>query len=75
MTCRLVTAHPDESYWSCWRKMKKFECRHLPVVVKERLWGLVSMRDLQEEELREKTEEIEMMTGYIYSVTTGTKIH
>lgn len=75
MTRRLVTAHPDESYRSCWRKMKKLGCRHLPVVVEERLLGLISMRDLQEEELREKTEEIEMMTGYIYSVTSGTQIH
>ena len=55
--------------------MKRFNCRHLPVVLEEKLLGLVSIRDLQEVEIREKAVEIELMTGFIYSLASGSKVH
>lgn len=55
--------------------MQRFHCRHLLVVLEGKLLGLVSIRDLQEVEIREKAEEIELMTGFIYSVASGNKVH
>ena len=75
MTRQLITARPSESYRSCVEKMKRFNCRHLLVVLEGKLLGLVSIRDLQEVEIREKAEEIELMTGFIYSVASGNKVH
>lgn len=75
MTRQLISARPSESYASCVEKMKRFNCRHLPVVLEEKLLGLVSIRDLQEVEIREKAVEIELMTGFIYSLASGSKVH
>ncbi len=67
MTREIILALEDESYEECLAKMKKAGVRHLPVVDKENnLVGVLSMRDLMDVSLSEKTEKIEMLHTYIY---------
>lgn len=46
MTRELTTASPGESVADCLQKMHKLNCRHLPVVDKGNLVGMISLRDL-----------------------------
>jgi CBS domain-containing protein len=68
MTTTLVTARPGESYEQAQGRMKRNHVRHLLVVAGGRLQGLVSMRDLLVVDAAEKSEEIELLTAYIYAV-------
>lgn len=68
MTRELITADVDDSYEDCLRKMKQMNIRHLPVVEKGTLLGLVSLRDLLLVDLDEKDHELKMMTAYIHYV-------
>ena len=47
--------------------MHRHGCRHLPVMRLQTVVGMVSMRDLMNVELAEKTEELEQMRAYIQS--------
>ncbi len=67
MTNEIMIALEDESYEECLAKMKKAGVRHLPVVDKNNnLIGMISLRDLMDISLDEKTERIEMLHAYIY---------
>jgi len=67
MTQEIMIALEDESYEECLAKMKKAGVRHLPVVDKSNnLIGMLSLRDLMDISLDEKTEKIEMLHAYIY---------
>ncbi|MEN3039311.1 MAG: CBS domain-containing protein [Candidatus Kryptonium sp.] len=67
MTRELMIALDDESYEECLAKMKKAGIRHLPVIDKNNnLLGIVSLRDLMDISLDEKTERIEMLHVDIY---------
>ncbi len=67
MTHEIMLALDDESYEECLAKMKKVGIRHLPVVDKNNnLLGILSIRDLMDISLDEKTERIEMLHAYIY---------
>ncbi|MCS7230464.1 MAG: CBS domain-containing protein [Candidatus Kryptonium sp.] len=67
MTRELMIALDDESYEECLAKMKKAGIRHLPVIDKDNnLLGILSLRDLMDISLDEKTERIEMLHAYIY---------
>ncbi|MDD5543083.1 MAG: CBS domain-containing protein [Acidobacteriia bacterium] len=68
MTHEMVTADADDSYEDCLRKMKQMSIRHLPVLEKGTLQGLVSLRDLLLVDLDEKDHELKMMTAYIHYV-------
>jgi CBS domain-containing protein len=68
MSTTLVTARPEESYEQALGRMKRNHVRHLLVVAAGRLRGLVSMRDLLVVDAVEKSEEIELLTAYIYAV-------
>lgn len=46
MTRELVTAGPGEAIAECLQKMHKLNCRHLPVVDRGNLVGMISLRDL-----------------------------
>jgi CBS domain-containing protein len=46
MSRHLVVASPNETCGECLRKMRKAHCRHLPVVERGLLVGMVSLRDL-----------------------------
>ncbi len=67
MTHEIMLALEDESYEECLAKMKKAGVRHLPVIDKNNnLIGMLSLRDLMDISLDEKTERIEMLHAYIY---------
>jgi CBS domain-containing protein len=71
MTRDVVTAHPDERYAECIRKMTRVHCRHLPVVEDDRLLGTVSLRDLLAVNLEERESELRHLTEYVQSVPPG----
>jgi CBS domain-containing protein len=68
MTMDLIVASADESYESCLKKMKQAACRHLPIVEKDQLLGVISLRDLLMVEIDEKDEKIEFLHSYLFTV-------
>jgi CBS domain-containing protein len=68
MTRDLVVAHAADSHEDGLRKMKQAGCRHLPVVEKDELVGMVSQRDLLQIDLSEKDEEIRWLNAYIHFI-------
>ncbi len=70
MTRNVVTGHPEESYTEGMRRMHQARCRHLPIVEDGRLLGFVSLRDLLQTEIEEKTEELKFMNEYLHSMPT-----
>lgn len=73
MTPNPVVVDVSESVETCLRTMKQANCRHLPVVSEGRLCGMVSLRDLLQVDIAEKTDEIEMVRAYIHSIPPGTE--
>ena len=67
MTKNLVIAEADETIEACVERMMTAGVRHLPVVEKQKLLGMISIRDLLLHEVDEKEFEMKMMTTYIYS--------
>jgi CBS domain-containing protein len=68
MTRDIVTASPDESPVECMRKMLERGCRHLPIVERDEVIAMLSLRDLLRVEIDEKNEEIRWMNAYIHDV-------
>jgi CBS domain-containing protein len=71
MTKDLVVAEVSESHEDGLRKMKQAGCRHLPVVERDRLKGMVSQRDLLQIDLSAKDEEIRWLNAYIHFMPPG----
>ena len=46
--------------------MQRVRCRHLPVISDGRVTGMVSMRDLLRDEIKEQVHEIEHLKAYIH---------
>lgn len=65
MTTPLITADAADSFQLCLRKMQQARFRHLPVLRGGKLIGTVSLRELMQEDLEEKTTELRAMTEYI----------
>jgi CBS domain-containing protein len=68
MSSPVITADPDDSIQKCMETMTACHCRHLPVVEKGKLLGIVSIGDLVKRLVDEKESEIEQLNQYI----TGT---
>lgn len=67
MTTDLLVAPPDEPYMQCLERMRRAKVRHLPVVEGEsKLLGMLSMRDLLDEEMRACQFERQALTDYVY---------
>lgn len=66
MTRDVVTATLEDSVGQCVEKMQRMRCRHLPVVDDGQVTGMVSMRDLLKDELREQVNEIRHLKAYIH---------
>ena len=71
MTTNLMVASVDETYESCLKKMKQAGCRHLPIVEGDKLVGFISLRDLLQVDISEKTDEIEFLNNYMFHVLPG----
>lgn len=68
MTCEVVTCHPGEDHAEAMRRMQQARCRHLPVIEDGQLLGFVSLRDLLQNEIEEKNEELRFMNEYLHSM-------
>ena len=74
MTPNPVVVDRSDSVQTCLRTMKQARCRHLPVVSAGRLVGMVSLRDLLQLEIADRSEEADLMRSYIHSVPPGTEL-
>ena len=74
MTPNPVVVDTSDSVQTCLRTIKQAKCRHLPVVSAGRLVGMVSLRDLLQLEIADRSEEADLMRSYIHSVPPGTEL-
>ena len=68
MTKDLIVGEPGENIEVILARMKQANIRHLPIVDKGKLVGIISFRDLLQADLNEKDEEIKIMTAYIHYI-------
>jgi len=66
MSTSLATIDEDAALEDAMAAMQAHNCRHLPVMRNDRVVGFLSMRDLMNEELARKTEELHHMRAYIH---------
>lgn len=65
MVTQMISVTNDTTVEQCMALMKQYRIRHLPVVEKEHLVGLVSMRDVMMAVLDNKESEIRGLENYI----------
>ena len=65
MTKDIVVANPQESVDSALAKMHSVGCRHLPVVEKGTLVGMLSIRDLLEVDDEENTNRVRFLSELV----------
>ncbi len=65
MTSEMVTVNPDQTLEECMNLMTKWHIRHLPIMERGRLIGMVSMRDVVEILLSMKEGTIASLENYI----------
>lgn len=66
MTRELIVVPPDYDSEDCIRLMGRYKIRHLPVIDKDELKGIISLRDLLREEAEDKTFEVRVLKEYIH---------
>ena len=66
MTTELVVAQSTEEIAQVLEKMQISRCRHMPVVVGDRLAGFLSLRDLLSADLEEKDAQVQQLNTYVY---------
>ncbi|HEY3251675.1 MAG TPA: CBS domain-containing protein [Ignavibacteria bacterium] len=66
MTRGVIIMEAHDTYEDCLNIMRQESIRHIPVRDGEKLIGMVSMRDLMQEEVDDKKQEIENLNTYIY---------
>jgi len=59
---KLVTAKSNESVEACMEKMLASDIRHLPIVDKGELLGMISIKDLVKTTMKEKEDTIQVLT-------------
>ena len=68
MSSALVVANIDDTCDRCLERMRQAHIRHLIVLDKDRMAGIVSMRDLMAVDLDDKLETITLLNAYVHSV-------
>lgn len=71
MTSQMVLIKPETTLEECAELMGKYHVRHLPVLEKERVVGIVSIRRLAEELLAEQQGAIVKLESYILGTGYG----
>jgi CBS domain-containing protein len=66
MTRNLISAASDDSYAEAMNIMQKASIRHLLIVDGGELVGMLSLRDLMQVDISEKSAEIESLNEYIH---------
>lgn len=72
MTTDVLVGHPDETYQTALDKMQQARVRHLPVVRGDQLIGMLSIRDLREQEEHDRDFQLQALNDYVYQVPPGT---
>ena len=67
MSSELVPVAPNDTVDRCMALMTEHRIRHLPVLVDDRLAGIVSIGDLVRSRIAEQEVAIEQLTQYIHS--------
>ena len=70
MTREVVVTHMEEQIDALFAVMTQQRIRHLPVIVDERLSGLVSIGDLVKARVKELETERDTLAEYIHTATT-----
>jgi CBS domain-containing protein len=65
MTSEVVTVSPEESVHRCMEIMTEKRIRHLPVVDKGKLIGIISIGDLVKAVIEEQQQTIDQLERYI----------
>ena len=65
MTKRVIFVHPEQPIEECMALMTEGRIRHLPVLDRNRLIGMVSIGDVVKEVISEKDFLIDQLTNYI----------
>ena len=68
MTRDLVMADEDEDYQTAMRTMDQANIRHLPVVRRDQVVSMLSIRDLMRVDMERMGEELRLMNEYLYTV-------
>jgi CBS domain-containing protein len=71
MTSDTITVRPEQTIEEAMQLMSKYQIRHLPVMEKGRLVGMVSMRDVVEAIISMKDSDIAKLENYILSEGYG----
>jgi len=66
MTRGVILMEAQDSYDECIKIMQQEGIRHMPVREGDKLIGVVSLRDLMQEDVDEKKQEIENLNTFIY---------
>jgi CBS domain-containing protein len=68
MSTGLVVAEVNESYETCMVRMQQAHVRHVIVLDRGRLAGIVSLRDLLAADIDEKAEAITLLNAYVHYI-------
>jgi len=67
MSTPVITVSPDDTVQRCMQLMTDKHVRHLPVVERGRVAGMVSIGDLVKAVIAEQQQQIEQLESYIHS--------
>ncbi|MBT8081561.1 MAG: CBS domain-containing protein [Gammaproteobacteria bacterium] len=65
MTKKVITSRPEQSVKQCMELMSERRMRHLPIVVDDKVVGIISIGDLVQAIIADQQEEIEQLEQYI----------
>lgn len=65
MTGNVVSVTPDDSIDTCMTLMTNHNIRHLPVLERDKITGVISIGDLVKATIAEQQQTIEQLEGYI----------
>ena len=74
MSIQLVVAEIGEPYDVCLQRMRQARVRHLIVLDRGRLAGIVSLRDLMAVDLDEKDEAITLLNAYVHYIPADIRV-